>query len=85
VYDSELGVTCHWCRQKTVETHVVCTAAGCASKRAPLAFCGMCLRNRHGEDIDDAVASVGLALFTHVIILCSQNTVHLMRQPVCST
>jgi hypothetical protein len=26
VYDSELGVSCHWCRQKTVETHVVCTA-----------------------------------------------------------
>ena len=22
VYDSELGTTCHWCRQKTVETHV---------------------------------------------------------------
>ena len=58
VYDSELGVTCHWCRQKTVETHVFCTAEACAERRsAPLAFCGMCLRNRHGEDIDAAVAS----------------------------
>ena len=57
VYDSELGVTCHWCRQKTVETHVVCTAEGCGKGRLPLSFCGMCLRNRHGEDIDDAVAS----------------------------
>ena len=58
VYDSELGVTCHWCRQKTVETHVFCTAEACGKgRRAPLAFCGMCLRNRHGEDVDAAVAS----------------------------
>lgn len=57
VYDSELGVTCHWCRQKTVETHVLCTAEGCGKGRLPVAFCGMCLRNRHGEDIDKAVAS----------------------------
>ena len=58
VYDSELGVTCHWCRQKTVETHVFCTAEGGGKGRsAPLAFCGMCLRNRHSEDIDAAVAS----------------------------
>ena len=57
VYDSELGVTCHWCRQKTVETHVTCTGAGCSGARLPLSFCGMCLSNRHGEDIDDAVAS----------------------------
>jgi cell division cycle-associated protein 7 len=57
VYDSELGVTCHWCRQKTVETHVTCMGAGCSGARLPLAFCGMCLSNRHGEDIDDAVAS----------------------------
>ena len=57
VYDSENGVTCHWCRQKTVETHVTCTAEGCGRGRMPVSFCGMCLRNRHGEDIDDAVAS----------------------------
>lgn len=57
VYDSERGVTCHWCRQKTVETHVACTGEACQGARLPLSFCGMCLRNRHGEDIDDAVAS----------------------------
>ena len=57
VYDSELGVTCHWCRQKTVETHVTCVGEACAGARLPLAFCTMCLRNRHGEDIDEAVAS----------------------------
>lgn len=57
VYDSELGVTCHWCRQKTVETHVTCVGDACSGARLPLSFCGMCLRNRHGEDIDAAVAS----------------------------
>ncbi len=58
MYDSELGVTCHWCRQKTVEPHVFCTDDACGRGRSnPLAFCGMCLRNRHGEDIEDAIAS----------------------------
>ncbi|KAJ7566302.1 hypothetical protein O6H91_02G096300 [Diphasiastrum complanatum] len=46
VYDSVLGETCHWCRQKTVEDHVAC--CNCSIK-----FCGLCLRNRHGENIDD--------------------------------
>ena len=45
VYDSQNGVTCHWCRQKTVEDHVHC---GLCS----IFFCGGCLRNRHGELID---------------------------------
>jgi len=58
VYDSEKGTTCHWCRQKTVETHVECTGYECQNEAArPVQFCGMCLRNRHGEDIDLAVAS----------------------------
>lgn len=69
IYDSVDGVTCHWCRQKTVETHVVCTSEGCGDGRAgfkkngrralPSSFCGKCLRNRHGEDVDAAVASAG--------------------------
>jgi Zinc-finger domain of monoamine-oxidase A repressor R1 len=29
VYDSKYGVTCHWCRQKTLEEHVECTSEGC--------------------------------------------------------
>ena len=45
IYDSQHGVTCHWCRQKTVEDHVHC---GLCS----ISFCGGCLRNRHGELID---------------------------------
>ena len=42
VYDSILGVTCHWCRQKTVEDHVRCC-------ECTVTFCGGCLKNRHGE------------------------------------
>jgi Zinc-finger domain of monoamine-oxidase A repressor R1 len=58
VYDSALGVTCHWCRQKTIEQHVECTAEGCGGgSRLPVAFCRMCLSNRHGEDVDLAIAS----------------------------
>eukprot|EP00250_Pteridium_aquilinum_P001638 c11833_g3_i1 orf=1-684(-) len=45
IYDSVLGVTCHWCRQKTVEDHVFCCHCN-------IAFCGGCLKNRHGEDIE---------------------------------
>jgi len=67
VYDSELDVTCHSCRQKTVESHVTCTAPACNENAPcarnpngeafPSAFCGTCLKNRHGEDVFDAIAS----------------------------
>jgi hypothetical protein len=80
IYDSELGVTCHWCRQKTEETHVAFTAEGCGrhsgSARAgfPVSFCGGCLRNRHGEDVDAAVGSVGVtndSLWFHKTLFCA--------------
>ena len=58
VYDSKLGVTCHWCRQKTLEAHVECTVEGCGGgSRLPTAFCRMCLHNRHGEDMTQAIES----------------------------
>lgn len=58
VYDSKLGVCCHWCRQKTLEDHVTCTNPECGGgRRMPLSFCKMCLRNRHGEDVALADAS----------------------------
>lgn len=39
VYDSRYGVTCHWCRQKTLEEHVQCTAPGCGGgRRLPVSF-----------------------------------------------
>ncbi|PRW60483.1 cell division cycle-associated 7 [Chlorella sorokiniana] len=58
VYDSKYGVTCHWCRQKTLEEHVTCTHPDCGGgKRLPVSFCKLCLKNRHGEDIFQAEAS----------------------------
>lgn len=52
IYDSKHGVTCHWCRQKTLEDHVVCTSPHCGGgKSMPVSFCRMCLMNRHGEDV----------------------------------
>lgn len=39
VYDSKYGVTCHWCRQKTLEEHVTCTHPDCgAGRRLAVAF-----------------------------------------------
>ena len=58
IYDSENGVTCHWCRQKTLEDHVVCTSEDCSGgSKLPVSFCRMCLWNRHGENVYDAIAS----------------------------
>jgi hypothetical protein len=50
VYDSTYGVTCHWCRQKTLVESVTCTAKSCGERRMPVSFCRSCLLNRHGED-----------------------------------
>ena len=33
VYDSKYGVTCHWCRQKTLEEHVTCSHPDCGDGR----------------------------------------------------
>ena len=39
VYDSALGSTCHWCRQKTVEARVTCTRPECGGgRRLPVSF-----------------------------------------------
>ncbi|MEW5297807.1 MAG: hypothetical protein WDW36_000990 [Sanguina aurantia] len=58
VYDSSFGVTCHWCRQKTVEEHVTCTLPTCGNgRRLATTFCKMCLRNRHGESVDLALGA----------------------------
>ncbi|KAF5841753.1 zinc-finger domain of monoamine-oxidase A repressor R1-domain-containing protein [Dunaliella salina] len=58
VYDSKHGISCHWCRQKTLEDHVTCTHPNCGKgKKMPTTFCANCLRNRHGEDQQAAVES----------------------------
>ncbi|PNW75556.1 hypothetical protein CHLRE_12g531350v5 [Chlamydomonas reinhardtii] len=57
LYDSATGVTCHWCRQKTVDRKVTCTHPACGRTRMPYSFCERCLWNRHGEDVVAAEAS----------------------------
>lgn len=49
LYDSALGKTCHWCRQKTVEHHVKC-------RECNINYCGPCLQNRMGENIREELA-----------------------------
>ena len=46
LYDSSFGITCHWCRQKTVEPHVKC-------RECTIHYCGPCLLNRNGENIKE--------------------------------
>ena len=64
MYDSDLGVTCHWCRQKSLDLNVSCTVPSCAetvphssSKNGAPRVCGQCLKNRNGEDIFEAIES----------------------------
>ncbi|GIM07791.1 hypothetical protein Vretimale_11863 [Volvox reticuliferus] len=55
VYDSSNGITCHWCRQKTITAKVTCTHPLCGGGRSmPRSFCEKCLWNRHGEDVEEA-------------------------------
>jgi len=49
VYDSVLGQTCHWCRQKTVELHCIC-------KLCPIQYCAPCLLNRNGEKLREEMS-----------------------------
>ncbi|CAM6110191.1 unnamed protein product [Calypogeia fissa] len=39
------GLICHNCRQRSVAEHVRCS-------KCPLRFCGRCLLNRHGEQLE---------------------------------
>ena len=58
MYDSEKGVTCHWCRQKTTDAGVTCTGPLCGGGKAmPVTFCEGCLFNRNGESAQAAAAS----------------------------
>lgn len=53
VYNSSTGSTCHQCRQKTVDTKTNCRNPECVGVRGQ--FCGPCLRNRYGEEVQDAL------------------------------
>ncbi|XP_011607948.1 cell division cycle-associated protein 7a isoform X1 [Takifugu rubripes] len=53
VYNSSTGTTCHQCRQKTIDTKTNCRNPECVGVRGQ--FCGPCLRNRYGEEVQDAL------------------------------
>lgn len=53
VYNSSTGSTCHQCRQKTIDTKTNCRNPECVGVRGQ--FCGPCLRNRYGEEVQDAL------------------------------
>eukprot|EP00887_Chlorella_sp_A99_P003288 scaffold9.g3288.t1 len=60
VYDSKYGVTCHWCRQKTLEDHITCCREDCGGgRKLTISFCKLCLKNRHGEDIVQLARAAG--------------------------
>jgi hypothetical protein len=48
IYNGATGSTCHQCRQKTLDMKTVCRSGKCFGVRGQ--FCGVCLRNRYGED-----------------------------------
>ncbi|XP_041098453.1 cell division cycle-associated 7-like protein [Polyodon spathula] len=53
LYDKINGSTCHQCRQKTTDSKTVCRNSSCWGVRGQ--FCGPCLRNRYGEDVQSAL------------------------------
>nr|XP_023011528.1 cell division cycle-associated 7-like protein [Leptinotarsa decemlineata] len=50
---SNMGTTCHQCRQKTLDQKTSCRNAECIGVRGQ--FCGICLENRYGEDAIEAL------------------------------
>ena len=50
---SQSGTTCHQCRQKTTDMKTICRSGRCAGVRGY--FCGICLKNRYGEDAREAL------------------------------
>ncbi|XP_029601771.1 cell division cycle-associated 7-like protein [Salmo trutta] len=53
ILDKDHGSTCHQCRQKTLDTKTVCRSGVCIGGKGQ--FCGPCLRNRYGEDVQTAL------------------------------
>ncbi|KRT83623.1 hypothetical protein AMK59_3700 [Oryctes borbonicus] len=52
-YCSKTGTSCHQCRQKTLDSKTYCRSGYCIGVRGQ--FCGVCLKNRYGEDAKQAL------------------------------
>ena len=76
IYDSILGVSCHWCRQKTVEDHVRCC-------ECTVAFCGGCLKNRHGEFVQIEMQAWKIALNFCVLEILSRVRARTCKCVIC--
>ncbi|GAB4827411.1 hypothetical protein Ancab_034296 [Ancistrocladus abbreviatus] len=53
IYDSQNGKTCHQCRQKTMDFSAECTNEK-GGKLCTIKFCHKCLKNRYGENAEEA-------------------------------
>ncbi|XP_074557337.1 uncharacterized protein LOC141813297 [Curcuma longa] len=51
IYDSERGMTCHQCRQKTMDFAAACKQMK-GNKICTIKFCHKCLLNRYGENAE---------------------------------
>ncbi|KAI4470600.1 hypothetical protein MML48_1g02483 [Holotrichia oblita] len=56
-YCSRIGTSCHQCRQKTLDSKTYCRSGNCVGVRGQ--FCGVCLKNRYGENAKDALLDPG--------------------------
>ncbi|RIB12999.1 zinc-finger domain of monoamine-oxidase A repressor R1-domain-containing protein [Gigaspora rosea] len=57
IYDSELGTTCHQCRQKTIEEKVQCTNVLDNGTLCKVMMDERCLIGRYGETLEEARSS----------------------------
>jgi len=55
IYDSISGVTCHQCRQKTIDEKSRCVNENFVATAPKHHFCRYCLLNRYGENLDDVL------------------------------
>ncbi|CAG8434365.1 1972_t:CDS:2 [Ambispora gerdemannii] len=54
IYDSELGTTCHQCRQKTIEEKIRCTNELEEGQMCRVMLDERCLVGRYGENLEEA-------------------------------
>ncbi|CAG8828371.1 5012_t:CDS:2, partial [Racocetra persica] len=57
IYDSEIGTTCHQCRQKTIEEKVQCTNVLENGMLCKVMMDERCLIGRYGETLEEARSS----------------------------
>ncbi|KAL0488019.1 cell division cycle-associated 7-like protein [Acrasis kona] len=60
IYEPSKSTTCHQCKQKTTDRKTCCSrCTNTTNSNIRGCFCGSCLRNRYGEDIDHVLSTPG--------------------------